>query len=104
MLDRTMRVMLPALVASMLLFSGSSAAFAIDITVQGTSNQFRQSEIDVLRSIQNRQQFQLEQQWQRQQDRDMLSRPRPRPEVQQLTPDCREPGTGSGNRQQRPRC
>ncbi|BCH34178.1 hypothetical protein MesoLjLc_61080 [Mesorhizobium sp. L-8-10] len=102
MRDRTMRVMVPALVALALFFSGT--AFAIDITVQGTTNQFRQSEIDALRSIQNRQQFQLEQQWQRQQDRDMLSRPRPRPEVPQFAPDCRDPGTGSGNRQQRPRC
>lgn len=104
MLDRTMRMMVPALAALTMLVSSGVDAFAIDITVQGTTNQFRQSEIDTLRSIQNRQLFQLEQQWQRQQDRDMLSRPQPRPEVQQFQPDCREPGTASGNRQRGPRC
>lgn len=101
MLDRMMRAVVPAVTALTLLVSSGVDASAIDITVQGTTNQFRQSEIDVLRSIQNRQLFQLEQQWQRQQDRDMLTRPQLRPEVQQqFTPDCRQPSTRSGSRQQ----
>lgn len=104
MLDRTMRVMVPALTALALLVSSGVDAFAIDITVQGTTNQLRQSDIEVLRSIQNRQQFQLEQQWQRQQDRDMLSRSRPAPQVQEFTPSCREPTAGTGNRSQRQGC
>lgn len=95
MFARMMRVTMLVLAASAVQVSGSMAGSTT--TLNGNDPQTlrrlgNQADIDILNSIRGRERFQLEQRWQREEDRQMNQRREPLPRVPQFRPGCLDVG------------
>ncbi len=82
----TARLAALALVAGVL---AAAPAFAVDILVPGTTTPSA-AELQIMRNIQSRQDFQLEQRINREIDRLTVQTPSPRLDVPVVKPTCRE--------------